>query len=160
MQGKPTKHQKYKYKSREDALAAKRKRSNRAHRGRRHRVVELLMAANEDIKSPTMSKRGGQKTWKSSVRRRYNRDLRRQKQRRQRRQAVNCQIWQRLYALVPRVEETATSLMQLAKIVEAQTGKTYCKEQWRAGIGLHLETTKIMKRPMPVGDLKMVFYFM
>ena len=79
------------------------------------------MAANEEIQSPTMQKRGGQKTWKTSARRRYNRDLRHQKQRRQRRQAVNRQIWQRLQALVPRAEETATSLMQLSKIIEEQT---------------------------------------
>ena len=96
MKEEPTKQQKYKYESREDALAAKRKRSNRAHRERRRRAVERLMAANEEIQSPTMRKRGGQKTWKNPVRRRYNRDLRRQKQRRQRRQAVNRQIWQRL----------------------------------------------------------------
>ena len=79
------------------------------------------MAANEERQSPTMHKRGGQKTWKTSARRRYNRDLRRQKQRRQRRQAVNRQIWQRLQALVPRAEETATSLMQLSKTIEERT---------------------------------------
>ena len=56
--GEPTKQQKYKYESREEALAAKKRRSNRARRERRRCAVERLMAANEDIKSPTMSKRG------------------------------------------------------------------------------------------------------
>ena len=107
--------------SKEDALAAQKNRSNRARRERRRRALERLMAANEEIQSPTTRKRGGQKTWKTSARRRYNRDLRRQKQRRQRRQAVNRQIWQRLQALVPRAEETATSLMQLSKTVEERT---------------------------------------
>ena len=79
------------------------------------------MAANEERKSPTMRKRGGQRKWKVSVRRRYNRELRRQKQRKQRRQAMNRQLWQWLQALVPRAEETATSLMQLATTTEERT---------------------------------------
>ena len=118
MKEKPTKMQKYKYENKEDALAAKKKRDNRARRERRRRAVDRLTAAQEEIKSPSMRKRGGQKQWKSALRRRYNRDLRRQKQRKQRRQAVNRQIWQRLQVLVPRVKETATSLMQLASTVE------------------------------------------
>ena len=136
---KPTKEEKYKYDSREEALAAKRKRSNRAHRERRRRAVERLMAANEDIQSPTMTKRGGQKTWKMPVRRRYNRDLRRQKQQKKRRQAVNRQIWQRLQALVPRAEETATSLMQLANTVEERTSSHRAGEDvlQRAMAGRH-----------------------
>ena len=115
---KPTKMQKYKYENKEDALAVKKKRDNRARRDRRRRAVNRLTAAQEEIESPSMRKRGGQKQWKSALRRRYNRDLRRQKQRKQRRQAVNRQIWQRLQVLVPRVKETATSLMQLASTVE------------------------------------------
>ena len=117
----PTKMQKYKYDNKEDALAARKKKNNRAQRQRRHRVVERLMAANEERKSPTMRKRGGQRKWKVSVRRRYNRELRRQKQRKQRRKAMNRQLWQRLQALVPRAEETATSLMQLATTAEERT---------------------------------------
>ena len=80
-----------------------------------------MTAAQKEKKSPSACKRGGKSSWKCSVRRRYNRDLRRQKQRKQRRQAVNRQIWQRLQALVPRAEETATSLLQLAETVEERT---------------------------------------
>ncbi|MCV6575517.1 MAG: retroviral-like aspartic protease family protein, partial [Cohaesibacter sp.] len=117
----PTKQKYYKYGCREDALAAKKKKDNRARIERRRRAVDRLTAANEEKMSPSMKKRGGKSSWKQSVRRKYNRDLRRQKQRKQRRQAVNRQIWQRLQALVPRAEETATSLMQLAKTVEERT---------------------------------------
>ena len=45
---------------------------------------------------------------------RYNRDLQCQKQRRKRHQDTNRQIWQRLQAIVARVEATATTLMQLS----------------------------------------------
>ena len=117
----PAKTKVYKYECKEDALAAKKKRDNRARTERRRRAVERLTAAQEEKMSPSMKKRGGKSSWKRSVRRRYNRDLRRQKQRKQRRQAVNHQIWQRLQALVPRAEETATSLLQLAKTVEERT---------------------------------------
>ena len=83
-------------------------------------------------------KRGGKSSWKNSVRRRYNRDLRRQKQRKQRRQAVNRQIWQRLQALEPRAEETATSLLQLAKTVEERTGViNLVKNYWESNGGRH-----------------------
>ena len=121
MKEQPTKRRKYKYENKEDALAAKKKRNNRARRERRRRAVDRLTAAKEEIESPNLRKRGGQKHWKSVMRRRYNRDLRRQKQRKQRRQAVNRQIWQRLQVLVPRAKETATSLMQLANTVEERT---------------------------------------
>ena len=79
------------------------------------------MAAKEDIDSPTMRKRGGQGKWKMSSQHRYNRDLHHQKQRKQRRQATNRQIWQRLQALAPKVEEMVTLLMQLTNIVEERT---------------------------------------
>ena len=121
MKEKPTKEQKYKYGSKEDAKAAKKKRDNRARKERRRRAIERLMAAQEEIESPTMKKRGGQRQWKKVTRRNYQRDLRRQKQQKRRRQATNRQIWQRLQALVPQAEERATSLMQLADTVEERT---------------------------------------
>ena len=77
----PTKTKFYKYECKEDALAAKKKRDNRVRRERRRRTVEHLTAAQEEKMSPSMKKRGGKTSWKRSVRRRHNRDLRRQKQR-------------------------------------------------------------------------------
>ena len=106
----PTKSIKYKYESREEALAARKDRASRARRERRRRAAEHLMAA-QPTEKVHIQKRGGQKAWKTSVRRKYNRDVRRQKQRKQRRQAVNRQIWERLQATMPRVEEKATSLL-------------------------------------------------
>ena len=81
----PTKRKCYKYDCKEDALAAKKKRDNRARTERRCRAVEHLTAAQEEKMSPSMKKRGGKSNWKRSVRCRYNRDLRQQKQRKQRR---------------------------------------------------------------------------
>ena len=129
----PTKKKSYKYASRDEAVAAQKKRSNRARGMRRRRAVERLMAAEDEEKTSKMQRRGGQKHWKLSSRRRYNRDIRRQKQRKQRRQAVNRQIWQRLQELKPTAEKTATSLMQLANTVEERarihrTGEEYLQE--------------------------------
>ena len=91
------------------------------------------MAAEKEEKTSKMQRRGGQKKWKMSSRRKYNQDLRRQKQRKRRRQAMNRHLWQRLQVLVPRAEETATSLMQLATNDEErtsthQTGEEFLQE--------------------------------
>ena len=59
---KPTKMQNYKYENKEDALAAKKKRDNRARRDRRRRAVDRLTAAQEEVESPSMRKRGWTKT--------------------------------------------------------------------------------------------------
>ena len=95
------------------ALAERKRKRNRARKERRRRALQRLMAGEIEATSP-MQKRGGQKKWKASIKRRYNRDLRREKQRRKRRQEANHRIWQQLRALVLRAEETATSLTQLA----------------------------------------------
>ena len=87
---------------------------NRARADRRRRAHKRLMAAEEEVQTK-LQQRGGTRKWKHAVKRRYNRDLRRQKQRKRRHQEVNRQIWQRLQALVARAEETATSLLQLAE---------------------------------------------
>ena len=102
-------------------MAAEKTRRNRARRQRRRHAMEHLMAAHEEIESPTMRKRGGQKQWKMVMRRTYQCDLRRQKQQKKKCQAINRQIWRWLQALVPQVEETATSLMQLADTIEERT---------------------------------------
>ena len=79
------------------ALAAKEEKASCARRERRRHVAEHWMAAvTKEKEEVHVQKRGGQKAWKNSVRRRYNQDLRRQKQRRQWRQAKNRQIWMRL----------------------------------------------------------------
>ena len=111
--GQPTKQRKYKYASREVALAERNKRRNRARKEQRRRVHQRLMAAAVESTSKCQ-KRGGQKKWKMAMKRRYNSALRREKQRRKRRQEANHRIWQQLRAIVLRAEETATSLTQLA----------------------------------------------
>ena len=65
---KPTKIQKYKYESREEALATKKEKASRARRERHRCATEHLMAAQkkEEEKIHTR-KRGGQKVWKNSV---------------------------------------------------------------------------------------------
>ena len=117
----PTKTENYKYCSKKEALAAEKTQRNRARRQRRRNAVMHLLAAQEEIESPTMKKRGGQRQWKMAMWRTYQRELRRQKQKKKRRQATNRQIWQWLQALVPQAEETATSLMQLTETVEERT---------------------------------------
>ena len=106
--------QNYKYGSKEEALAARKTRRNRARKMRCRRANQRLMAASEEDKAPPkMQKRGGVKKWKMYTRRRYSNDLRQSKQRKKRRQELNRQIWQQLRASVLRVEEIATSITQL-----------------------------------------------
>ena len=71
------------------------------------------MAAHVEAQTK-LQQRGGANRWKHAMKRRYNRDLQCQKQRRKRHQDTNRQIWQRLQAIVARVEATATTLMQLS----------------------------------------------
>ena len=113
----PTKKKKrrYKYDSKECAEDVSRRKRNRARSDRRRRAHKRLMAAEEEKARTRLQRRGGAKSWKKSVKRRYSRDLRLNKQRRKRRQEVNRQIWQRLQTFVSRVEEKATSPMQLSK---------------------------------------------
>ena len=116
-EGNPTtKMQNYKYRSKEEVLAARKTRRNRARKMRRRRAIQHLMAASEEEKAPPkMQKRGGVKKWKMYTRRRYSHNLRRGKQRKKRRQELNRQIWQQLRASVLRAEEIATSITQLAR---------------------------------------------
>ena len=69
------------------------------------------MAAKEEAHSK-LQYRGGAKKWKHAMKRRYNRDLQRQKTRKRRHQEMNRQIWGRLQALVAKAETTATTLLQ------------------------------------------------
>ena len=95
-EGEPTKRKrKYKYKSEEEANDAKRRRRNRARSDRRRRAHKCLMAAHVEAQTK-LQQRGGANRWKHAMKRRYNRDLQRQKQRRKRHQDTNRQIWQRL----------------------------------------------------------------
>ena len=113
----PTKKKKriYKYDSKECAEDVSRRKRNRARSDRRRRAHKRLMAAEEEKARTRLQRRGGAKSWKKSVKRRYSRDLRLNKQRRKRRQEVNRHIWQRLQTFVSRVEEKATSPLQLSK---------------------------------------------
>ena len=107
--------QNYKYGSKEEALAAKKTRRNRAWKMRHCHAIQRLMAANEEDKAPPkMQKRGGVNKWKMYTRRRYNNGLRHGKQQKKRLQEFNRQIWQQLRASVLRAEEIATLITQLA----------------------------------------------
>ena len=87
--GKPTKtKRKYKYESRDEANDAKKKKKNRARADWRRRTHKCLMAAEEKAHSK-MQQRGGARKWKHAMKRRYNRDLQRQKQQRRRHEEVN-----------------------------------------------------------------------
>ena len=75
-----TKTENYKYCSKEEALAAEKNQRNRARRQRRHNAVTRLLVAQEEIESPMMKKRGGQRQWKMAMRCTYQQELRHQKQ--------------------------------------------------------------------------------
>ena len=107
--------QNYKYESKEEALAARKTRRNRARKMRHCHAIQHLMAASEEEKAPPkMQKRGVVKKWKMYTRLRYSHDLRQGKQRKKRRQELNRQIWQQLRASMLRAEEIATLITPLA----------------------------------------------
>ena len=86
MDGAPTKKKrKYKHDSKASAEDVKRRKRNRARSDRRRRARKRLMAAEEKART-RLQGRGGAKSWKQAVKRRYSRDLRLNKQRRKRRQ--------------------------------------------------------------------------
>ena len=97
----------------EEKKDAQRMKRNRARSDRRRRAHQRLMAAEEKVLTK-MQQRGGTKKWRQAVKRRYRRDLQREKQCKKRRQELNRQIWQRLQAIVAKAEETTTSLLQLS----------------------------------------------
>ena len=79
----PTKKKrKYKYDSKESAEDVSRRKRNRARSDRRRRAHKRLMAAEEEKARTRLQRRGGAKSWKQAVKRRYSRDLRLNKQRR------------------------------------------------------------------------------
>ena len=89
-----TKMKNYKYGSKEEALAARKTRRNRAWKMWRHHAIQRLMAASEEDKAPPkMQKREGVKKWKMYTQHRYSNDLRPGEQGKKRRQELNRQIW-------------------------------------------------------------------
>ena len=81
-EGQPMKRGKiYKFKSKEEALAARKKRRNRARKERRHRARKHELAASEE-KTPQKAMCGGSQKKKRRVRRKWAKSIRRTKQRR------------------------------------------------------------------------------
>ena len=113
--GTPTKIQrnkKWKYQDRETALAAKKQRRNRARAERRRRARVHLMAAGQVIEAQHKIQRGASTPTKKTVRRRFAKSVRRTKQKRRRRQAVNRRIWQELRATTQKWEDPETPAAQ------------------------------------------------
>ena len=113
----PTKNRKYKYKTKEIALTAAKKRKNRARADRRRRAKQYLTAAQkEDVLQDAM-KKGRTREEKMKARKDYRKVIKRAKQQRRRRQAINRQVWQELCSGVPKMEEEATLSTQPTKSV-------------------------------------------
>ena len=106
------KKQKWKYINRETALAARKQRQNRARAERRRRARVHLMAAGRVIEAQRMIQRGSSTPSKKTIRRRFAKSVRRTKQKRKRRQAVNRRIWQELRATTQKWEDPETPAAQ------------------------------------------------
>ena len=101
-------------------MAAKKKRRNRAWAERRHRARVHLMAAGKVIEAQRKVQRGTSTPTKANGRRQFAKSVRRAKQRRRRRQAVNRRIWQELRATTQKWEDPETPA---AQPVNVQMGK-------------------------------------
>ena len=77
-------------------MAARKKRRNRARAERRRRARVHLMAAGKMIEARRKVQRGTSTPKKANGRRQFAKLVRRTKQKRRRRQAVNRRIWQEL----------------------------------------------------------------
>ena len=64
----------YKYESKEEALAARRKRRNRARKERRHRARKQELTVSEE-KTPQKTMRGGRQKKKRRVRRKWAKSI-------------------------------------------------------------------------------------
>ena len=107
--GKLTKRRKtYKYESRDEALAAHKKKRNRARKERRCRAKKHELAAS-GTKTPHKTIRGGSQKKKRRVRWKWAKSIRRTKQRRQWRRAENSRIWQALRATWQKRESAENS---------------------------------------------------
>ena len=123
-EGTPTKlkrKQKWKYENRETAMAARKQRRNRARAERRRRARVHLMAAGQVIEAQRKIQRGSSTPQKkANGRHRFAKSVRRTKQKRRRRQAVNRRIWQELRATTQKWEDPETPA---AQPVNVQVGK-------------------------------------
>ena len=113
----PTIKRKYKYETKEIAVAAAKKRKNRARKYRRRRAKQHLTAAQKKEVHEEKMIQGRTKEQKIHARKKYRNDIKRAKQRRRRRQAINRQIWQELCSGLPKMTEEATSSTQPANPV-------------------------------------------
>ena len=102
-------------------MAARKKRRNRARAERRRRARVHLMAAGKVIEAQRTIQRGTSTPMKRNVRRRFAKSVRRTKQKRKRRQAVNRRIWQELRATTQKWEDPETPA---AQPVTEEMGKT------------------------------------
>ena len=114
----PTKRQNYKYETKEMALAAAKRRKNRARKDRRRCAKQHLTAAQKMQVPQADVKQGRTREDKMKARREYRKVIKRAKQQRRRRQVVNRQIWKELRAGLPKMEEEATSSTQPANPVQ------------------------------------------
>ena len=92
------------------ALAAAKKKKNRARKDRRHRAKQYLTAAQTKTVPQDEMTDGRTKEEKRNVRKDYKKVIRRAKQQRRRRQAINRHIWKELRTGLPKMEEEATLL--------------------------------------------------
>ena len=118
----PTKNHKYKYKTKEIALAAAKKKKNRARRDRRHHAKQYLTVAQKKEVPQDQRKTGRTKEEKRNARKDYQKVIKRAKQQRRRRQAINRQIWKELRTGLPKMEEETTLSTQPANTVQDTSG--------------------------------------
>ena len=92
----PTIKRKYKYETKDIAVAAAKKRKNRARKDRRCRAKQHLTAAQKKKMHEEKMIQGRTKEQKIRAREQFRKEIKRTKQQRRRRQAINRQIWQEL----------------------------------------------------------------
>ena len=118
-------------------MAARKKRRNRARAERRRRARMHLMAAGRVIEAQRKIQRGTSTPKRANGRRRFAKSVRRAKQRRRRRQAVNRRIWQELRATTQKWEDPETPI---AQPVNEEMGETSARPTGGKSSGIEAPT--------------------
>ena len=98
-------------------MAAAKKKKNRAWKDRHHCAKQHLIATQKKEVPEGKIIQGRTKEQKIYAWKKYKKEIKRAKQQRRRRQAINRQIWQELCSGLPKMPEEATSSTQPANPV-------------------------------------------
>ena len=144
----PTKGRKYKYATRDLAMAARKNRKNRARNQRRRHAKQHLTTIGKVAEARHISVRGttNQKK-KRNARRRFGKNIRRMKQQRRRRRQRSQQMWEELRQTTLKSQSTVTAITQ-----PPQKDESHSTSSWKSLYGNILRRREELKDHPPQGQ--------